>query len=91
MIVARPAAQHPEVLLINPPYITLPSTHGVGHQVPLGLLMVGGALLQAGHRVTLLDAEAGHLSEAAILVAVRRLGPGAPARGRTQETVAEVF
>ena len=32
-------------LLVNPPYQTLTSNLGVGHQVPLGLLMVGGALL----------------------------------------------
>ena len=46
-----------DVLLINPPFITLTSRVGVGHQVPLGLLMVGGALLDAGFSVHLLDAE----------------------------------
>ena len=46
------------VLLINPPYQTLTSNLGVGHQIPLGLLMVGGPLLDAGHQVRLLDAEA---------------------------------
>ena len=45
------------VLLINPPYQTITSNIGVGHQVPLGLLMVGGALTDAGHTVRLLDAE----------------------------------
>jgi len=46
-----------KILLINPPYQTLTSNLGVGHQVPLGLLMVGGALIDAGHEVKLLDAE----------------------------------
>ena len=50
------------VLLINPPYQTLTSNLGVGHQVPLGLLMIGGALLDHGHEVRLLDAEAERLS-----------------------------
>lgn len=58
------------VLLINPPYQTLTSNLGVGHQVPLGLLMVGGALC-ADHEVRLLDAEALHLSDREIVEAVR--------------------
>jgi anaerobic magnesium-protoporphyrin IX monomethyl ester cyclase len=45
------------ILLINPPYQTITSNFGVGHQVPLGLLMVGGPLIDAGHEVRLLDAE----------------------------------
>jgi anaerobic magnesium-protoporphyrin IX monomethyl ester cyclase len=49
------------VLLVNPPYQTLTSNLGVGHQVPLGLLMVGGSLLKAGHEVSLFDAEARRL------------------------------
>lgn len=32
-------------------------------KVPLGLLMVGGALIDAGHKVLLLDAEALHLRD----------------------------
>src|SRR5262245_49521152 len=36
------------ILLINPPYQTLTSNLGVGHQVPLGLLAVGGPLRDAG-------------------------------------------
>jgi len=51
------------VLLVNPPYQTFTSNVGVGHQVPLGLLMVGGALIDAGHEVRLLDAEALHLRD----------------------------
>src|SRR5438874_142671 len=50
------------VLLINPPYQTITSNVGVGHQVPLGLLMVGGSLIDAGHHVGLLDAECRRLS-----------------------------
>ena len=60
-----------KVLLINPPYQTITSNFGVGHQIPLGLLMVGGPLLDAGHEVRLLDAECRRLS----LEAVVRRGP----------------
>lgn len=45
------------VLFVSPPYQTLTSNLGVGHQVPLGLLAVGGPLRDAGHEVRLLDAE----------------------------------
>ena len=46
-----------DVLLINPPYVTMTSRVGVGHQVPLGLLMVGGAMIDAGFSVGLVDGE----------------------------------
>jgi anaerobic magnesium-protoporphyrin IX monomethyl ester cyclase len=59
------------VLLLNPPYQTWTSTWGVGHQVPLGLLAVGGPLLDAGHEVRLLDAELLHLAPAGIAAAAR--------------------
>jgi anaerobic magnesium-protoporphyrin IX monomethyl ester cyclase len=59
------------VLLVNPPYQTLTSNVGVGHQMPLGLLMVGGSLVDAGHRVKLLDAECGHLSLRQITTAAK--------------------
>ena len=46
------------ILVVNPPYHSLTSLYGVGAQTPLGLLWVGGALIDAGHEVSLLDAEA---------------------------------
>lgn len=45
------------ILLINPPYRAVSSAHGLGEQTPLGLLAIGGPLRDAGHDVTLLDAE----------------------------------
>jgi anaerobic magnesium-protoporphyrin IX monomethyl ester cyclase len=50
------------ILLINPPYRAVTSRHGTGEQVPLGLLAIGGPLLDDGHEVKLLDAEVHHLS-----------------------------
>jgi anaerobic magnesium-protoporphyrin IX monomethyl ester cyclase len=63
------------VLLINPPYQTITSNVGVGHQVPLGLLMVGGALQTRGHHVELLDAECRRLNFEKIVGEVRRRQP----------------
>ncbi len=50
------------ILLINPPYSALTSRHGTGEQIPLGLLAIGGPLLDDDHEVILLDAEVEHLS-----------------------------
>ncbi|HEY8696324.1 MAG TPA: radical SAM protein [Rhizomicrobium sp.] len=50
------------ILLINPPYHAVSRFFGIGEQMPLGLVSVGGALIDDGHEVKLLDAEAHHLS-----------------------------
>ncbi|HZN77658.1 MAG TPA: radical SAM protein [Micromonosporaceae bacterium] len=75
-------------MLVNPPYQTITSNFGVGHQVPLGLLMVGGVLLDAGHDVTLLDAEALDLSHARIADEVRRTRPDVVLTGHAGSTPA---
>jgi anaerobic magnesium-protoporphyrin IX monomethyl ester cyclase len=76
------------VLLINPPYHTITSNFGVGHQTPLGLLMVGGPLLDAGHEVRLLDAECRRLGLEAIVDEVRRWRPDVVMTGHAGSTPA---
>ena len=58
-----------KILLVNPSYQTFTSNFGVGHQVPLGLLMVGGALMQSAtrHEVKLVDAEALRMSDSQLV------------------------
>jgi anaerobic magnesium-protoporphyrin IX monomethyl ester cyclase len=58
------------VVLINSPLKSIVCDQGVGHQMPLGLLMVGGPLIDAGHQVKLIDAACDHLSDAEIVQAV---------------------
>ena len=77
-----------QVTIINPPYQTITSNWGVGHQVPLGLLMVGGALLDAGHDVTLLDAEALRLDADLVAEEVRRRQPDVVMTGHAGSTPA---
>jgi anaerobic magnesium-protoporphyrin IX monomethyl ester cyclase len=77
-----------KILLINPPYQTVTSNFGVGHQVPLGLLMVGGALLDAGHQVKLLDAESRRLAVRSVTQAVRRFAPDVVMTGHAGSTPA---
>ncbi|MCE9547261.1 MAG: cobalamin-dependent protein [Planctomycetia bacterium] len=76
------------VLLVNPPYQTLTSNIGVGHQIPLGLLMVGGALSDAGHEVRLLDAECDRLGKRDILAAIRKFEPDIVMTGHAGSTPA---
>jgi anaerobic magnesium-protoporphyrin IX monomethyl ester cyclase len=76
------------VVLINPPYQTLTSNFGVGHQVPLGLLMVGGPLLDAGHEVRLVDAECRRLKIRDILRALREFDPDVVMTGHAGSTPA---
>jgi anaerobic magnesium-protoporphyrin IX monomethyl ester cyclase len=48
-----------KILLLNPPHPAIGSCIPREHLPPLGLLSVGGPLLDAGHRVNLIDAEFG--------------------------------
>src|SRR5687767_5629940 len=75
-------------LLINPPYQTITSNHGVGHHVPPGLLMNGGAKRDAGLAVSLLDAEALRLGEDHIVEHVLRTEPGVVMAGHAGSTPA---
>lgn len=77
-----------KILLINPPYQTITSNLGVGHQVPLGLLMVGGPLIDAGHEVRLLDAECRRLGLARVVGEVLRWKPDAVMTGHAGSTPA---
>src|SRR5262245_13854816 len=77
-----------KVLLINPPYQTFTSNLGAGHQIPLGLLMVGGPLIDAGHEVKLLDAECQKLSLASIVQRVRQFSPDLVMTGHAGSTPA---
>ena len=63
------------VVLINGPLKSAVCDFGVGHQMPLGLLMVGGPLLKAGHTVKLIDAACDHLSDAELVHRVNRFNP----------------
>ena len=55
------------ILLINPPHTAIGSRIPREHLPPLGLLSVGGALMDAGHSVELLDADLGPMATDAIV------------------------
>lgn len=50
------------ILLINPRRGYISNEFGLGYQLPLGLVQIGGPLIDAGFNVKLIDADAEHLS-----------------------------
>jgi anaerobic magnesium-protoporphyrin IX monomethyl ester cyclase len=76
------------VLLINPPHTAIGSRVPVEHLPPLGLLAVGGPLLDDGHHVQLLDAEFGPLSIEQITSQVLEHAPQAVLIGHSGSTSA---
>lgn len=55
------------ILIVNPPHPAIGSRIPDDHLPPLGLLCIGGPLIDDGHDVSLLDAEFGPISIAAII------------------------
>jgi anaerobic magnesium-protoporphyrin IX monomethyl ester cyclase len=55
------------IVLINPPHTAIGSRVPDDHLPPLGLLALGGPLLDAGHRVRLVDAEFGPMPLATLV------------------------
>ncbi|MCP4402803.1 MAG: magnesium-protoporphyrin IX monomethyl ester anaerobic oxidative cyclase [bacterium] len=76
------------ILLINPPHPSIGSRIPHEHLPPLGLLMVGGALIDAGHTVELLDAEFGPLSTDQIVEQALAYAPEAILLGHSGSTSA---
>jgi anaerobic magnesium-protoporphyrin IX monomethyl ester cyclase len=74
------------ILLINPPHPSIGSRIPHEHLPPLGLLSVGGPLLDAGHEVRLLDAEFGPLPTKKIVEQAVAFAPGAILMGHSGST-----
>jgi anaerobic magnesium-protoporphyrin IX monomethyl ester cyclase len=74
------------ILLINPPHPSIGSRIPREHLPPLGLLSVGGPLIDAGHKVQLLDAEFGPTSTKEIVEQTVTLAPEAVLLGHSGST-----
>jgi anaerobic magnesium-protoporphyrin IX monomethyl ester cyclase len=74
------------ILLINPPHSSIGSRIPREHLPPLGLLSVGGPLIDAGHKVRLLDAEFGPMSTKRIVEQAAALAPEAILLGHSGST-----
>ncbi len=76
------------VLLLNPPHPAIGSRIPHEHLPPLGLLAVGGPLIDAGHQVSLLDAEFGPMPVSSIVADARARAPHAILLGHSGSTSA---
>src|SRR5574341_974138 len=74
------------ILLINPPHPSIGSRIPHEHLPPLGLLSVGGPLIDAGHEVRLLDAEFGPMATETIVEQAVTFGPEAILLGHSGST-----
>lgn len=73
------------IVLINPNYRAT-SIHGMGPQVPLGLLMIGGPLVDQGHDVHLINAESKQLSDSDIVDQICTIQPALAMIGHSGST-----
>jgi anaerobic magnesium-protoporphyrin IX monomethyl ester cyclase len=76
------------ILLVNPPHTAIGSRIPRENLPPLGLLSVGGPLIDAGHQVTLLDGELGPLTLDAIVDAAAARRPDIVMFGHSGSTSA---
>jgi anaerobic magnesium-protoporphyrin IX monomethyl ester cyclase len=74
------------ILIINPPHPSIGSRIPREQLPPLGLLYVGGSLIDAGHEVRLLDAEFGPMSTQAIVRDAVAFAPEALLLGHSGST-----
>lgn len=78
-----------KILIINPPHLAIGSRMPREHLPPLGLLSIGGPLIDAGHDVRLLDAEFGPMSYKEIVDSVIIHKPEAVLLGHSGSTSAQ--
>lgn len=78
-----------KILLINPPHTAIGSRIPGEQLPPLGLLSIGGPLIDAGHDVELFDAEFGPVPVHAILEETHRRRPDIVMMGHSGSTSAD--
>src|ERR1700745_1965924 len=76
------------ILLINVPHPSIGSRIPDEHLPPLGLLSIGGPLIDAGHDVTLVDGDLENLPDAQIVRRVCALAPDVVMVGHSGSTSA---
>lgn len=77
------------ILLINPPHRSIGSRLPKEHLPPLGLLSIGGPLIDAGHTVELLDADFSNMPYDDIVKRVDEVYPDAILMGHSGSTSAQ--
>ena len=78
-----------KILLLNPPHQSIGSRLPNEHLPPLGLLCIGGALIDAGYEVDLLDADFGNMKIPQIVTSVVAKKPDIVLLGHSGSTSAQ--
>lgn len=78
-----------KIVIINPPHESIGSRMAKEHLPPLGLLSIGGPLIDAGHEVKLIDAEFGPMKFSEIIDAVSSRKPDLVLMGHSGSTSAQ--
>lgn len=76
------------VVLLTPARRFIANRYGIGYQLPLGLVLLGGPLLDAGHDVWLIDNDAYGWQPARLVEEVRSFQPDIILLGHTGSTAA---
>lgn len=76
------------ILLLTPARRFIANRFGLGYQIPLGLVLLGGPLVDAGHTVKLIDNELYGWQGAELVEEVARFGPDCILIGHTGSTAA---
>jgi anaerobic magnesium-protoporphyrin IX monomethyl ester cyclase len=77
------------ILLINPPHLSIGSRLPGEHLPPLGLLSIGGPLIDKGHEVRLLDAEFGPMEFGDVVAETLKYDPSLVLLGHSGSTSAQ--
>ncbi|MGV3611437.1 MAG: magnesium-protoporphyrin IX monomethyl ester anaerobic oxidative cyclase [Fluviicola sp.] len=78
-----------KILIINPPHLSIGSRMANEHLPPLGLLSIGGPLIDAGHEVKLLDADYYNYKIAVVVQRILEDNPDAILLGHSGSTSAQ--
>lgn len=78
-----------KILIINPPHTSIGSRIPKEHLTPLGLLAIGGPLIDAGHEVKLLDADYCNSSAEEIIEDAKSENPEAILMGHSGSNTAQ--
>jgi len=78
------------ILLINPRRGYISSEYGLGYQTPLGLIMIGGPLSDAGFKVKIIDADVKRLNQKQLLKMTQDFDPQLVGISHTGSTAAHL-
>jgi anaerobic magnesium-protoporphyrin IX monomethyl ester cyclase len=77
-----------DIVLLTPARRFIANRYGLGYQLPLGLVLIGGPLIDAGHRVRLIDNDALGWSDARLISHLSSAPPDCIMIGHASPTAA---